>query len=132
VFSQQPPNPKKIAYPQFSTAMNSKLIRNGAAPRLGALQQASQTVIFNESGVPGETSARVDENQAVFNGQPFSFASRFAARHRGSGNLIFGDGHVETKRGRSVVETKVGINKGKAILPQAEIIWTLDPEENPN
>jgi prepilin-type N-terminal cleavage/methylation domain-containing protein/prepilin-type processing-associated H-X9-DG protein len=131
-FSTQAPNPQKTAFPQFSTAMNSKLIRNGSQPRLGALRQTSQTVIFNESGVPGETSARADENQAVFNGQPFSFASRFAIRHGGSGNLIFGDGHVETKRGRTVVESRPGPNKGKAILPQTEVIWTVDPSDNPN
>ncbi len=131
-FSEQPPNPRKVAFPQFSTAMNSKLIRSGVQPPLTAIRNASQTVIFNESGVPGETSARVDENQAVFNGQPFSFASRFAARHGGSGNLIFADGHVETRRGRLVVETRTGPNKGKAILPQTDVVWTFDPEDNPN
>ncbi len=131
-FSEHPPNPRKVAFPQFSTAMNSKLIRSGVQPPLTAIRNASQTVIFNESGVPGETSARVDENQAVFNGQPFSFASRFAARHGGSGNLIFADGHVETKRGRLVVETRTGPNKGKAILPQTDVVWTFDPEDNPN
>lgn len=131
-FSSQPPNPKKTAFPQFSTAMNSKLIRNGAQPKLTAILLPSQTVIFNESGLPGENSARADENQAVFNGQPFSFASRFAVRHQGSGNLIFGDGHVDTRRGRSVVESRPGPNKGKAILPQTDIVWTIDPADNPN
>jgi prepilin-type N-terminal cleavage/methylation domain-containing protein/prepilin-type processing-associated H-X9-DG protein len=131
-FSEQPPNPKKVAFPQFSTAMNSKLIRSGAQPPLTSIRNASQTVLFNESGLPGETAARVDENQAVFNGQPFTFASRFAARHGGSGNLIFADGHVDTRRGRQVVETRAGVNKGKAILPQTDIIWTVDPDENPN
>ena len=131
-FSTQAPNPKKTAFPQFSTAMNSKLIRNGSQPRLTALQSPSQTVIFNESGVPGESSARADDNQAVFNGQPFSFATRFAVRHSGGGNLIFADGHVETKRGKLVVESRPGPNKGKAILPQTEIIWTVDPADNPN
>ncbi|MBN9690294.1 MAG: prepilin-type N-terminal cleavage/methylation domain-containing protein [Verrucomicrobia bacterium] len=131
-FSQQPPNPKKVAFPQFSTAMNSKLIRNGVQVPLTALSRPSQTVIFNENGVPGETSARVDENQALFNGQPFSFASRFAARHSRSGNLVFADGHVETKTGKLVVETRPGPNKGKAILPQTDVIWTADADENPN
>ena len=66
-------------------------------------------------------------------GQPASFASRFAARHRGTGNLVFTDGHTETLKGNKVVETTVGSpNKGKAILPQQQLVWTADPNLNPN
>jgi prepilin-type processing-associated H-X9-DG protein len=63
-------------------------------------------------------------------GQPSSFASRFSTRHGGSGNLVFADGHAESVR--VMIETRVGPNRGKAILPQTRVIWTPDPEANPN
>jgi hypothetical protein len=31
-----------------------------------------------------------------------------------------------------VVQTQPGPDRGKAILPQVEIIWTADPGEDPN
>jgi len=77
---------------------------------------------------------KVDPAQADSDlGQPASYASRFVARHRGVGNLVFTDGHAETLKGNRVVETTPGSpNKGKAILPQTQLIWTADPNSNPN
>jgi prepilin-type N-terminal cleavage/methylation domain-containing protein/prepilin-type processing-associated H-X9-DG protein len=120
-------------FPLFSIAMNSKLI-NGGEPtvKVSAIQRPSQTVVFLENRLPDEP--KVDPAQADNNlGQPSSFANRFVARHGGTGNLVFADGHVETLKGPLVVETRAGnANRGRAILPQERIVWTLDPETNPN
>jgi prepilin-type N-terminal cleavage/methylation domain-containing protein/prepilin-type processing-associated H-X9-DG protein len=129
--------PKGIAagsgnYPLFSMSMNSKLIEAPAVTMtVTAVARPSQTVMFLENLLAGEPP--VDPTQAATElGQPSSYASRFVARHEGRGNLVFLDGHVETLRGNEVVETTSGPNRGKAILPQTKIIWTPDPNTNPN
>ncbi len=129
--SKLPAPTVRVASPFFSLAMNSKLIRNEIRPRLSAIQRPAQTVTFTESGLPGEPKFHV--NQANYNGQPFAFASRFSARHNQSGNLTFADGHSENLRGNRVIDTVVGSpTLGKASVPQAQIVWTLDPDEDPN
>lgn len=116
----------------FSLAMNSKLKRGTAPVRAGTIQKPAQTVVFLENRLPGEP--KVDAAQPDSDlGQPASFASRFVARHRGIGNLVFADGHVESIRGNQVVETACDSpNRGKAIVPQIRVIWTPDPNSNPN
>ena len=118
--------------PLFSIAMNSKLIDGANATlSLNEVQKPSNTVIFLESLLAGEKP--VDPAQPTTDlGQPSSFASRFAARHSGLGTLVFIDGHVEAVRGNEVVETTSGPNRGKAILPQGHIVWTPNPNTNPN
>jgi len=115
----------------FSTAMNSKLI-NGISitiPWPGVKQPVS-TVVFLDNRLKDEP--KVHPGQDDFDlGQPSAYASRFSTRHRGTGNLAFGDGHVENKRGPRVVDTQGG-NLGRAILPQVDIIWTPDPGMSPN
>jgi len=89
-------------------------------------------VIFLENRLSGEPKVDPAQTDAEL-GQPSSFASRFAARHLGSGNLTFVDGHSASFKGRFVVETQNGNpNRGKAILPQSQIVWTTDPTQNPN
>jgi prepilin-type N-terminal cleavage/methylation domain-containing protein/prepilin-type processing-associated H-X9-DG protein len=117
----------------FSIAMNSKLIDGTATTiKVSSIQRPTQTVVFQENRLKGE--GKVDSAQTDSDlGQPASFANRFAARHSGVGNLVFADGHAEGLKGNKVVETTVGSpNKGKAILPQVNIIWTADPNTNPN
>jgi len=117
---------------QFSIAMNSKLIAGGAVTvRVTTVKQTSQTVTFLKNLLPGD--AKVDANQSATDlGQPSSYASRFAARHNGSGNLAFLDGHAAAFKGNHVVQTQKVPDEGKAILPQSEIVWTLDPSISPN
>src|SRR5437660_12505115 len=99
--------------------------------RTGSIVQPSSTVMFLEILLAQE--APVDPAQSLTElGQPSSYASRFIARHDHYGNLVFIDGHAQSFRGNAVVETHGGPNRGKAILPQQEIIWTLDPASNPN
>jgi prepilin-type N-terminal cleavage/methylation domain-containing protein/prepilin-type processing-associated H-X9-DG protein len=119
-------------YPLFSMSMNSKLIE---APVMtinaGQVQRPANTVIFLENLLQGEKP--VDPAQPTDNlGQPSSYASRFVARHTGRGTLTFVDGHAESARGPEVVDSTPGGNRGKAILPQVNIIWTPDPATNPN
>jgi len=116
----------------FSTAMNSKLITGGALSiKINSIKLPSNTVIFLENRLTGDPL--VDANQSKTDlGQPSSYANRFAARHAKSGNLVFADGHARTYKGTEVVQTITGPDEGKAILPQTEIVWTLDPASNPN
>ncbi|MFN3407462.1 MAG: prepilin-type N-terminal cleavage/methylation domain-containing protein [Limisphaerales bacterium] len=128
-----PDNAPGLANVFFSTAMNSKLIDGGALTiKATLIQRPSATVVFLENRLPADP--KVDPGQSDSDlGQPASFAGRFAARHAGIGNLAFADGHAESLRGPKVVETRPGNpNKGKAILPQVEVIWTADPNANPN
>ena len=97
------------ASPFFSLAMNSKLIRNGEPSKLSAIQMTSQTVVFTEAGMPDEL--KFHPNQSAYNGQPHAFANRFSARHSGSGNLVFADGHAENLRGNQVIDTSPIKNK---------------------
>jgi prepilin-type N-terminal cleavage/methylation domain-containing protein/prepilin-type processing-associated H-X9-DG protein len=119
-------------YPLFSMSMNSKLIEAPAVTILvGAVARPSQTVMFLENLLAGEPLVDPTQTTAEL-GQPSSYASRFVARHEGRGNLVFLDGHVETFRGSEVVETISGPNRGKAIMPQVKIVWTPNPDSNPN
>jgi prepilin-type N-terminal cleavage/methylation domain-containing protein/prepilin-type processing-associated H-X9-DG protein len=121
----------RVGAPYFSLAMNSKLVQNAIRPKVGAIQLTSQTVAFTEAGLPGED--RFHPNQAVYNGQPHAFANRFSARHNRTGNLVFIDGHVENLRGNLVIDTTPGSPQlGRAFVPQARVVWTVDPNANPN
>jgi prepilin-type N-terminal cleavage/methylation domain-containing protein/prepilin-type processing-associated H-X9-DG protein len=128
-----PANPEIAGDVYFTTAMNSKLI-SSAAPtmKVSTVRKPSNTVAFLENRLAPET--KIDSAQSSTDlGQPSSFASRFVARHLGSGNLTFLDGHAQSYQGSQVVETTPNNpNKGKAIVPQVEIIWTPDPDANPN
>lgn len=108
----------------FSLAMNSKLKRGTAPVRASSIQKPVQTVIFLENRLPGEPKVNTAQPDTDL-GQPASFASRFVARHQGTGNLVCADGHVEALRGNQVVETSCNTpNRGKAIVPQTRVIWT--------
>jgi len=120
----------------FSLVMNSKLIMAPTIePRCSipftAIQRPADTVAFLDERV-NPSEYRVDVNQLNYDlGQPSAFASRFAARHRGGGNVAFCDGHVSFQSGRMVVETK-GRNRGFARYPDGPITWCADPVMDPN
>jgi prepilin-type N-terminal cleavage/methylation domain-containing protein/prepilin-type processing-associated H-X9-DG protein len=113
-----------IAY--FSLAMNSKLILSPRSTmKLSEIQNTSATVMFLDNRLPDEP--KVDPYQSeIAIGQPSAYANRFSARHRGRGQLSFADGHVEAKAGSEVV------TNGLAHFPPKSIIWTADPQRNPN
>lgn len=122
---------EKLNYPHFSTAMNSKLIQGGAKVRFPDIQRPVQTVVFTESGLPGE--AKAHPNQASYTGQPHAYANRYSARHSGAGNLTFADGHSESVKASRVLDlSETSVNKGRAPYPQENLVWTTDPASNPN
>jgi prepilin-type N-terminal cleavage/methylation domain-containing protein/prepilin-type processing-associated H-X9-DG protein len=125
-------------YPNFSLAMNSKLMRDfeGTEPtsstvgtgrcRLGAVKAPDRTALFLDGGVPGEE--RLCPYQAPFTGQPKAFASQFPGRHNHGGNIAFVDGHVRTLAGKEVVEMNpASVHRGRAIFPPVEVVWRHDP-----
>ena len=114
-----------IAY--FSVAMNSKLIRpDSPGPvQLGTITRPSTTVAFLDNRLPGEPKVHPGQIGEDL-GQPSAYASRFVTRHQQRGTLSFIDGHVESRRGAEVVA------EGYAILPQTSIVWTVDPNLDPN
>jgi prepilin-type N-terminal cleavage/methylation domain-containing protein/prepilin-type processing-associated H-X9-DG protein len=128
-----PDHPEILGDVYFACAMTSKLIGSSTPNvKVSAIQRPVNTVAFLENRLGPET--KVDSAQSSTDlGQPSSFASRFVARHNGSGNLVFVDGHAAGYKGNRVVETTPNNpNKGKAIMPQTEIVWTPDPNANPN
>jgi prepilin-type N-terminal cleavage/methylation domain-containing protein/prepilin-type processing-associated H-X9-DG protein len=115
----------------YSIAMNSKLIQGSDLTiRARTVQLPSQTVFFLENRLDNEPM--VDPKQATTDlGQPSSSANRFVARHNGSGNIAFVDGHAESLKGPQVVQTANAPGEGAAILPQSQIVWTANPSDTP-
>jgi len=128
-------------YPNFSLAINSKLMRDfekgvptaaGAPPPqyLSDIRAPSRTALFLDNGVPGE--ARLCAFQAPYTGQPKSFASQFSGRHNRAGNIVFADGHALTLAGKEVVEMNpTSPFRGQAIFPPIEVVWRGDPGRVP-
>ncbi len=122
---------ERLNYPHFSLAMNSKLIQGGAKVRVADIQLPVRTVVFTEAGLPGEPKAH--PNQANYTGQPHAFANRFSARHSNAGNLVFADGHAEAAKSSRVLElNQTSPNRGRAPFPQDNVVWTTNPDINPN
>ena len=130
--------PISATYPNFSLAMNSKLMRDferteptsgavGSSPRrLSELRVPDRTALFLDGGVPGEE--RLCPYQAPYTGQPKAFASQFPGRHNHGGNIAFADGHVRTLAGKEVVEMDAtSVFRGRAIFPPGEVVWRHDP-----
>lgn len=142
--AKYPANPVK---PIFAIAMNEKLRLEGAPdstvrlPNFGAM---ASTIIFLETGIPGETPLPGQSSGAYIGnsrGGPQNVAARYKrpnsndakALQDASTNLLFADGHAEG------LAVKYVINNGRAYVPQlpqnggdGKVCWTLDPEANPN
>lgn len=129
-------------YPNFSLAMNSKLMRDfehradsvlpSAGPivawgrKLDEIKVPDRTALFLDNGIPGEE--RLCPFQAVYTGQPKASASEFSGRHNGAGNILFAAGHVLTMRGKDVVDMDPASPfRGRGIFPPAEVVWCHDP-----
>jgi prepilin-type processing-associated H-X9-DG protein len=127
-------------YPNFSLAMNSKLMRdfertepgslNAKGCKLTKIKIPDSTALFLDNGVPGEE--RLCLLQPSYTGQPKAFASQFPGRHSRGGNIAFADGHVQTLPGKDVVEMDpMNVYCGRAIYPPREVIWCPDPAAVP-
>lgn len=121
----------KTKAPLFAVSMCSKLhdsslVANDATVKLQGFQSPASTVLFQESGVTGETPL---PGQSAYDGQSKSYASRTAARYGGSALMAMADGHVEMFTVKDVVAPS-----GKAYIPQTlgKVFWTLDPSQDAN
>lgn len=121
----------KLSAPLFAVSFCSKIYSAGvdaSTVRTQNFPQPSHTVIFQESGLPGEKP--IYSNQSSYNGQSKSFASRSVARYNGRCLLVFADGHADVMAGQDIVDPATG----KAYYPQSKgkAYWTVDPNANPN
>ena len=136
--------PVAATYPNFSLAMNSKLMGDfesnvpgadimaigAAAParvlRLSEIVVPTKTALFLDSGVAGEQN--VSEFQLPYTGMPKAYASEFPARHGQAGNILFAAGNVATIPVRDVVDMDPNSPfRGGGIFPPKAVIWRHDP-----
>ena len=125
-----PKGDKRLTKPYFAVGMNSRLQRkneDGTKEQgtLASILDPVKTVAFLERGMPGDK--KVTKAQRGFSGSPKSNPRGFAGRHNQKGILLFVDGHVEV---RSVLDL---ISKaGRIHYPQERVVWTRNPEDDPN
>ena len=133
-----PDGKKQDKKPLFAFAMNSRLQRkpkDGDAPpdptvvkpqgRLAAITEPGRTVAFFERGLPGDD--KKGKGVGGYDGGPKGNARNFVARYNGKGLIIFVDGHIDQFSPGHLIG-----NDGKIKTPQEEVVWTPDPEEDPN
>jgi prepilin-type processing-associated H-X9-DG protein len=115
-------------------AMNSKLISGTPTTiRASAIQRPSDTAVFVESRLPSETTVDLAPPPTVASlGQSKAYANRFVGRHDRRGHLVFADGHAGSFPISKVQITTPGGSYGNAWFPQTEIVWTPDPDTDPN
>lgn len=121
---------KKLGTPYFALAMNSRLQRKndeGIKLRgtLAAIQAPQRTVIFLERGMPGDKKS--NPGQRGFDASPKANPRAFVARHNGRGLLVFADGHVQACEVSDLITSS-----GQIKYPQTDVVWTNDPEDDPN
>lgn len=132
--------PLAATYPNFSIAMNSKLINEfvpigDVAPdaiiplpelRMSQIVVPTKTALFLDSGVAGEK--RLSEFQPAYSGQPRAYATDFAGRHNKGGNILFAAGNVSTFYAREVIDLDPNSpRRGSGIFPPSGVIWRHDP-----
>lgn len=125
-----PSSDKKFGKPYFAMAMNSRLQRKNdeglkIRGRLSQIRAASRTVAFLEVGMPGDKKTM--PGQRGFDASPKANARAFVARYNGKGMLVFVDGHVESFAVSDLITTA-----GDIKVPQNAVVWTNDPDDDPN
>jgi type II secretory pathway pseudopilin PulG len=120
---------KRLSAPTFALGMNSRLQRKDDAGikkqgRLEMIQAPSSTVVLLERGMPGDK--QVMPAQRGFDGSPKANPRAFAARHNQKGCLIFADGHAELRACSELLTPA-----GAIIVPQTSIVWTFNPDDDP-
>jgi len=125
-----PKSNKKLGKPYFAIGMNSRLQRKddeGIKIRgtLSSIQAPQRTVVFLERGMPGDK--KTNPGQRGFDAGAKANPRAFAARYNGKGLLIFADGHVEAFAVSDLIS-----NGGQIVVPQNNVVWTRDPDDDPN
>ena len=124
-----PEGEKRFKKPYFAIAMNSRLQRTDEfgvkePGTLISIVEPVNTVVFFERGMPGDK--KVSPAQRGFDAGPKANPRAFAGRHNDKGILLFVDGHVEVRRVSDLI-TPAG-----SIIHQDGIIWTRNPDHDPN
>lgn len=131
--------PVSATYPNFSLAMNSKLMSDYEANpedspetvtlpslKMSAIVIPAKTALFLDAGVAGEK--RLSEHQPPYSGQPKAYATEFSGRHRNAGNILFAAGNVSTLHAREVLDLDPDSpRRGGGIFPPKTVIWRHDP-----
>ena len=125
-----PKSNKKLGKPYFAVGMNSRLQRKneeGIKVRgtFASILAPQRTVVFLERGMPGDK--KTNPGQGGFDARAKANPRAFAARYNGKGLLIFVDGHVESFAVSDLIS-----NGGQIKVPQNNVVWTRDPDEDPN
>ncbi len=125
-----PSKSKRESVPMFAVGMNSRLQRKseeGIKTRgmFSMIIDPPKTVIFLERGMPNDKKTM--SAQRGFDASPKANPRAFAARHSQKGALIFADGHVELHAASELLTPN-----GSIIVPQTSIVWTMNPETDPN
>jgi prepilin-type N-terminal cleavage/methylation domain-containing protein len=126
-----PSKSKRLGNPVFAVGMNSRLQRKSGdsdvkkSGRFEQIQEPSKTVVLLERGLPNDKKTM--PAQRGFDGSPKANARAFAARHNQKGCLIFADGHAELHLASDLIT-----EGGSIIVPQKSIVWTLNPDDDPN
>lgn len=121
---------KRLGSPAFAVGMNSRLQRKDdegvkKQGRYEQIQEPAKTVVLLERGLPNDKKTM--PAQRGYDGSPKANARAFAARHNQKGCLIFADGHAELRAASELIDAGGGI-----IVPQTAIVWTLNPDDDPN
>ena len=82
-------------------------------------------MIFLERGMPGDK--KTNPGQRGFDARPKANPRAFAARYNGKGLLVFADGHIEVFAVSDLISSA-----GNIKVPQTDVIWTNDPDDDPN
>lgn len=125
-----PGSDKRLKTPYFAVGMNSRLQRKDEdglkkQGRFELIQEPAKTVVLLERGLPGDKKTM--PAQRGFDGGPKANPRAFAARHNQKGCLIFADGHAELHAASDLMTAGGGIK-----MPQTGIVWTLNPDDDPN
>lgn len=127
-----PGSDKKLRYPLFAIAYNTKLHRKDSEGRKARVKVndvaiPSKTVVLLEQGLPGEKLTLEIQSKKDYDGSPKGSAKSFVGRYGGKGVLFFLDGHAELVAAKELL-TEIA----RFPYPQTEVIWTPTPEEDPN
>jgi type II secretory pathway pseudopilin PulG len=125
-----PSKSKRLGAPMFAIAMNSRLQRKSddglkSTGRFSQIHEVSKTVVFLERGLPNDKKTMAA--QRGFDGSAKANPRAFAARHNQKGCLVFADGHADV-----VPASKLMTAGGGIITPQVEVVWTPNPDDDPN
>jgi prepilin-type N-terminal cleavage/methylation domain-containing protein/prepilin-type processing-associated H-X9-DG protein len=127
-----PESDKKLREPLFAVAFNTKLQRKDAADKkrqtkMSDVTNPPRTVIFLEQGLPSEERTLRVQTKRDYDGSCKGSAKSFVGRYGGHGYLLFLDGHAELTDARDLLN-----DTGDIPVPQTSVIWTPNPDENPN